>query len=199
MSLIENIDTKYLIANIIPLFFFTWVNSYTTYLLITDTFIKNQLKFVIAIGIFEFFNIFYELSYKKINKEFVLHHIVATVDFYLIYLYYNEAKYVVFFNEFIYLCVMTLCSSLYLVIQSIFPKYIIPKIVFVSSFFIYRFGITFPFMMRLLNGKIHIDKNDWVLKIILFNAFIIYLLSIYWGYKILKFLCKIMMSKLKNE
>jgi hypothetical protein len=85
---------------------------------------------------------------------------------------------------------MMLCSSLYLVIQSIFPQYIIPKIAFVSSFFIYRFGVTFPFMMKLFNGGIHIDNDDWVMKTILCNGFIVYLLSIYWGFKILKILYK---------
>ena len=106
MSSTVIVDTQYLTANIVPLFFYMWVNSYTTYLLVTNTFVENQLKFVVAIGIFEFFNIFYELSYKNINKEFVLHHVVATVDFLLIYVYYNEEKYAIIFNEFIYLCVM---------------------------------------------------------------------------------------------
>ena len=182
------VDTQYLVANIVPLFFFMWVNSYTTYLFVTNTFVENQLKFVVAIGFFEFFNTFYELSYTKINKEFVLHHVVATTNMYLIYVYYNEKKYVVFFNDFIYLSVMMLCSSLYLVIQSIFPQYIIPKIAFVSSFFTYRFGITFPFMLKLAIGDYYID--DWVLKTIVCNGLIIYLLSIYWGFKILKILCK---------
>jgi hypothetical protein len=165
---------------------------------VTNTFVENQLTFVVAIGFFEFFNTFYELSYKNINKEFVLHHVVATVDFFLIYVYYNEEKYAVFFNEFIYLSVMMLCSSLYLVIQSIFPQYIIPKIAFISSFFIYRFGVTFPFMIKLSSGCFQIDNDDWVMKTILCNGLIIYLLSIYWGFKILKFAYKVVMCKKKQ-
>jgi hypothetical protein len=190
------IDTKYLMTNCLSIVFYVCINSYTTYLFITNTFLYNQLKIMYAIGIYEFFNIFYELSLEKKNWEFITHHIAATIVSFLFIAYYDVDIYIELQNDMIYSIVMAISGNLYLTIQFVFPKFLLPKIVFFFTFFIYRFIITIPFLIKMYNGEYYTD--DIVSKTILSCGAFIYFLSLYWGYKIIKYIYKMTFTQNKN-
>ena len=123
--------------------------------------------------------------YKKINIQYVVHHAVASVNMYVIYVYSNETKYAIFFNDAIYVITMALSTSLYLIIQYIFPRYTAPKITFLVTYFMYRFIITAPYHFKILKYNYGLE-NDVVYNSMFISYINIFSLSIFWGVKILQ-------------
>jgi hypothetical protein len=198
MSLSEKIiDTKYFITNFPSIVFYVCMNSYTTYLFMTNTFLYNQYQLVYAIGIYEFFNTFFELSLQKPNWEFVSHHIVATAASFLLISYSEVDIYIEFHNDIIYSIVMAISGNLYMTIQYLLPNYLLPKVVFFFTFFIYRFIITIPFVIKMYNGQYYTD--DIVSKSVISCGAFIYILSLYWLYKIIKHIHKVTFTKNKKH
>jgi len=180
-------NTEYLYKNIIPLIFYLGFNSSTTYLFLTNKFNENALMILYSIGIYEFINIFLELCSKKVNKEFLAHHIGAVGTCVLtVYNYESLQKHVI--NDLIYCQTLLISSSLYLLLQYIFPYSVLLKAIFVFTYFYYRIILVYPFILKILSGKHY--PTDLVTLTLQASCIMFYILSCYWMIRIFKYMCK---------
>ena len=185
------IDREFLFNNIPNMVFYVLYNTYTGYLFLTNTYSHNDYFITSVIASYEFLNIFYEFRNKLVKKEMVVHHILTAANSFMLLYYYKTYPEIV---RDIMLCqTLSMSSTLYLNIRYTFPQAWPPRIVFMISFFYYRFYLTYPYVLKVFTWGY--GDNTFV-RIIYVNSLSLYCLSIYWGCLIIRILCKIL---LKNE
>jgi len=189
------IDKVFIKNNFPHLIFYIFFNTYTAYLFWTNTYPQNEYFITSSITVYEILNTFYELTYPVIKKEMVLHHAVTGLNGAIMLHYYNI--YPDFIKDGMYCQTVMFSSTLYLNIRYIFPELLAPRLAFFISFFYYRFYLTYPFIYKLITGHYVIDSL--VVKFILTNAFILFALTLYWGFLILKIAYKILFIQDSNK
>jgi hypothetical protein len=181
------INTRYFFNNIIPICFGLYINSFTTYLYLTRNFTNQQHIVIYSIGIYELINTILELLSKKVNKELVLHHIGAVLTCGIEW-WWKDSISPLLLNDMVYCQMLMISSNLYLNMQFLFPKSILAKAVFFVTYFLYRIILIFPFIKQIVQGG-HYPTD--ILSITLQTFCVLfYLLSVYWGGKILKYALK---------
>jgi hypothetical protein len=179
-----NVDTKFLYNNLIPLGFCSFFNSYLIYLYWTNSYQFYEHTTMLIIGGYEFLDLILELRSKHINKEFLTHHICATIGCFLMSYNYDNPFYQQLIKAMIYCQCLTISTNLFLNLQFLFPKSIIAKLFFMIIFIVNRLVLTSPFMKNMILGKYY--HSDTISTLLHGFCYFFYLLSLYWAYKILK-------------
>jgi len=139
---------------------------------------------MIIVGGYELIDCFIEMNAKPLNKELLLHHICASLLAILMIYNYNNSIYQPIIEGIVYCESLMISSNLFLNLQFLFPTSTIAKLIFMTVFFINRLILVFPYIRRILLG--YYPHNDIISITLLSFGLFFYLLSAYWGIKILK-------------
>jgi hypothetical protein len=183
------IDTEFLMNNIPHMIFYVLYNTYTGYLFYTNTYYQNEYFVTSVIAYYEFINTFYEFRNRIVKKGMVAHHALTSANSFMLLYYYNTYPEIV--RDVMCAQVLVMSSTLYLNIRYTFPKAWPPRLVFFISFFYYRFYLTYPYVYKALTGSY---GDNTIVRIIYLNIGCLYVLSIYWGYLILRIAYKALKS-----
>lgn len=161
--------------------FYVVYNTYTAYLFYTNTFYQNDYFVTSAIATYEFVNTFYEFRNTPVKKEMVAHHALTSANSFFLLYYYN--KYPEIVRDVILCQVLVMSSTLYLNIRHAFPQAWPPRLIFFISFFYYRFYLMYPYIYRALTWQY---GDNSVVRVIYVNIGLLYCMSIYWAFLILR-------------
>jgi hypothetical protein len=187
------INTEFIKNNVPNLIFYILYNTYTGYLLLTHTYYEHDYLITSCIAYYELLNTFYEFRNRPVKKEMIVHHAVTSANsFFLLYSYTTNPE---FIRDVMYCQTLIMSSTLYLNIRNILPHSVIPRVVFFFSFFYYRFYLPYPYVYKFLMGEY---GDSTVIRIVYVNCGLLYCLSIYWGFLILRIAYKALKLKVAD-
>jgi hypothetical protein len=192
---INYIDYNYLKNNILSVSFQLWFTPLLYISLMNGSYYDNEMVFIEYIRNYEILNLLYEFFYANpycIRSSMILHHVIAIISPALCILYKNDNLQLI--NDMNYATTITVTTNFLLDACKILHKNTPIKVVFFLQYFYIR--ILFP-MQIIYNCFIGIyiqniePKHYIVISTIYSIIYIAYCLNIFWFYKIIRILKKI--------
>lgn len=175
------VDIDFVRNNVPNILFYTFYNTYTGYLFWTRTYAQNEYFITSIVGTYEFLNTFYEFRHRPVKKEMVVHHALTSANTFLLLYCYTRSPEIV--KDIMYCQTLIMSSTLYLNIRHTFPKLFAPRLVFFGTFFYYRFYLTYPYVYKFITGAY---GDTALVRVFYVNCTLLYGLSVYWGFLILR-------------
>ena len=200
---INYIDYNYLKNNILSVLFQLWYTPLLYLSLINGSYYDNEMVFIEYIRNYELLNLLYEFFYANpfcIRSSLIIHHVMAIISPTLSILYKNDNLQII--NDMNFVTTITVTTSFLLDACKILHKNIPLKVVFFLQYFSIRILFPLSIIYNCSTGVYiqNMEPKHYIVTSTIYSIIYMgYCLNIFWFYKIVRIVKKLMNTSKQRD